>query len=178
MERVGDSNAVSVSLLKGRKWLALRLLVISFGTNALMWWLADNDQANRLLEGLPQWMGLLIGLPLMAGFFGLFVLLTRGIPDLLSHSMSDGKWKSRLLEDRLAAIASAKDFEEIAWVAAFAPFMVIAIYVVLVILAAVALGGIAALSGLRDAVSGWPSWAVVITILLVLILFKQDKPQG
>lgn len=165
-------------LPKGRKWLALRLLAISLGTNALMWWLADNDQANRLLDGLPEWMALLVALPMLAGFFGLFVLLTRGIPDVLSHSMSDGKWKNRLLEDNLAAIASAKDFEEIAWMAAFAPFMVIALYVALVIIAALAFGGIAALSGLWGAVSGWPSWAIVITILLVLILLKQNKPQS
>jgi hypothetical protein len=177
MEQMGDASTVSGSLLKGRNWLALRLLAVSFATNAFMWWLLDNEQANQVMDGLPKWMEILIVLPVLAGFFGLFVLLTRGIPDFLNHSMAEGKWKTRLLEDKLAAIASAKDFQEIGPIAAYAPFWVIALYVVIVIVAALALGGIAALSSLWGTVSGWPSWAVVITILLVMILLKRDKAQ-
>ncbi|QDW65818.1 hypothetical protein [Luteimonas granuli] len=36
----------------------------------------DNEHANQLRDGLPEWVEFLAVLPAVAGFFGLFVLLT------------------------------------------------------------------------------------------------------
>lgn len=170
------SSAVD-TLLKGREWLALRLIAISLPMNAVLWWMMDFVDRDHLFGEFPKWLQYVVILPVVAGFFGLGYLLLRGSHDLLVHVLPAGRFKHTVVGDDAANEQSVKEFPELGRVAAFAPLWLVGLYLVLLLMAGFALGGFAALSGIWSAVSGWPSWAVVITILLVMILFKQDKPQ-
>lgn len=177
-----DLTAISSggSLLKGRRWLALRFLVVSLLTNCLLWWLMDAlDSGDHIWRQIPKWAQLAAVLPVVAAIYGLGFLILRGAHDMLIYALPAGKWKTRLIGDEGSNITSAEEFPELGRTAAFGPILILGLYLILVLLAVLVFSGLAAVYGLwygfRAITAGWPSWAIVITVLLVLILFRQNR---
>lgn len=180
-----DLTAISTggSLLRGRRWLALRFLVVSLLTNFLLWWLMDAlDSGDRIWRQIPKWAQLAAVLPVVAAIYGLGFLILRGTHDMLIYALPAGKWKIRLVGDEGSNITSAEEFPELGRTAAFGPILILVLYMALVMVAVFVFSGLAAVYGLwigvRTITAGWPSWAIVITVLLVIILFRQNRERG
>ena len=154
-----------------RKWLALRVLALNVLTLVLAAWVLGAADEAKL--DLPKWLDIVVGLPFIAAFFGLIANLALGVTDMVVHLVPAGRARNLLLQGDRTPEQIAKEFEETGYIYALSPFFVVAGLLVVALLCILAFGGVSALGTLASAVSSWPSWAVVITILLVLILLKK-----
>ena len=154
-----------------RKWLALRVLALSGISVSLAFWFVDTLDTLKL--DLPRWLETLLILPTVAAFFALLANLAKGITDLVVHFLPHGRVRKTLLSGDRNPAECAREFEEIGYLYALSPFFIVIGLFVLAVLCVLLLGGVSAIGGMLSVVAGWPSWAIVIAILLVLLLFKK-----
>lgn len=154
-----------------RKLLAVRVLALGALSLALTAWLGDLMETLKL--DLPRWLFLILLLPGLAAVFGFYFGLVAGLTDLAVHFLPSGRVRGLLLRgDRTPEQLSA-EFADGAYLYALMPAFVLAGMLLIAVVCLLVLGGVAALSGAFAMVSGWPSWAIVIAVLLVLLLLKK-----
>ena len=169
-----DSPAIFTDPLSApawRKWLALRVIAMCALCLPLAFWFIDLLDTAKL--DLPRWLEILLVLPAVVAVIAFLGSLAFGITDLVVHLVPPGRSRSTLLRGDRSPEQIAKEFGEIAYLLALAPFITIVVLLALALFCALALGGVAAISAMWGVVSGWPSWAIVIAVLLLLLLLKK-----
>jgi hypothetical protein len=155
-----------------RKLLAVRVLLVSVAAVAvsisLIGWF---DSAK---PDVPRWLQKGVVFLAFIPFLTLFVLVIQGITDMAVHFIPEGKVKRLLVGTGKSSAEMAREFAESGYVFALLPFIIWALLAGLLLGLLLIFGGFALVSSLFSSLfAGWPPWAVVITILLVLILAKK-----
>lgn len=155
-----------------RKLLAVRVLLLCLVGLALSFFFIGWLDDAKL--DLPKWLQ--TGVALVAGisFLAFILALALGGADLVVHFVPEGRLKRLLLRGDRSPEAIATDFKNTGYFLSLLPFI---ITVALILVGAALLlffGGVALVVTMFSAMfAGWPSWAIVITILLVAILLKK-----
>jgi len=169
-----DNSVITAGPLSAPTWrkvLALRVLAVSALSLVSAFYLVDLLDSAKL--DLPRWLEIVLVLPAVAAFFAFIANLAAGMTDLVVHFVPAGRIRKTLLQGDRTPEQIAKEFGETGYVYALSPFFIVAGLFVLAIACVLVLGGLSALGSMWGAVSGWPSWAIVIAVLLVLLLLKK-----
>lgn len=155
-----------------RKLLALR--VIALASVIAVSWVFIIGWADDLNLGLPKWAEVALALVAVLPFFSCFLAIVHGIPDLVVHVVPEGRLRRFLLWGDRSPETIAREFEESGYSLALLPVYLVLGIAALGLVLVLSLGGFALLGHMFSGLfAGWPSWAIVITILLVAILFKK-----
>lgn len=153
--------------LLGLKVIAACSLSLVIAFYALAWL----DEAKL---DLPKWIWNILALPFLAAAFGFLYGVAAAGADLVVHFLGDGGLKRLLLGGDRTPDEIAANFESVGYVYALLPAYIAGGIVVLAIALALVVGGVAAVLSLwNNVVDKWPPWAIVITILLILLLQKK-----
>jgi len=159
-----------------RKLLALRVWALCLVGLVLSFFLIDWLDGFKF--DIPKW------LESVFIFFGVLPFLTflyalgAGGADLIVHFVPEGRLKRFLLKGDRSPETIAKEFGKSGYSYALLPFFLPLALLAIVLVVALIFGGaalvFAAISALWNSVfGGWPSWAIVITFLLIAILLKK-----
>jgi len=155
-----------------RKLLGFRVILVNalmvFGAFQYLQWL---DHAK--LE-MPRWLETAVMLPVLIALITFLWTLAAAGTDLAAHLLRDGKLRRLLLKGDKSPQQIAEDFAQSGYVMALLPLILTGGAVLVGIAVAIVIGGFGLAGGVISSIfNGWPTWAIVITILLVLILIKK-----
>jgi hypothetical protein len=154
-----------------RKLLALRVIAASALTLLVAGFFMG--QLDSLKLNLPEWLEFVFALPFMAAFVGFIASLVHGGSDLVVHWVPPGRIRKLLLSGNRSPEQIATEFEQLGYHAAlFFLYGVVGI-IAIALFAAVVLLILTLGFSVIHALAGWPSWAIVITFLLILLLIKK-----
>ena len=157
-----------------RKLLAIRYLV--FGIIGLAITLYLVDWIDHSKPDIPRWLEkVIIGfVALQFLAFGAF-LINGAIPDLIVHFAPDSRIMQWLIRNRgWSPEAIATEFSKGGYLLPMLPLIVAGIVIGILLVVLLMLGGLALAYSLISAMfSGWPSWAIVIALLLLAIYLKK-----
>jgi hypothetical protein len=143
-------------------------LVVIYGAFQLLEWL---DKPNLKL---PNWLETVVALSLVLALFSFLMTAAAAGADLTAHLMRDGKVRRLLLKGNQTPQEIAEDFAKTGYWFALAPLALAGVAVIISLAVVVVVGGYLLAAGAVSSIfSGWPSWAIVITILLILVLAKK-----
>ena len=158
-----------------RKLLALRVMVICGAILVLALYLSNFLDSPNL--GLPDWLHFLPYVPAATALFGFAYAASMGLSDMVVHFVPTVAYARRFLPTDLDPEQIALSFGQTGYKYALVPFFALALLSVVILAFGLVIGGIAALvtiwAAVGSAVSSWPTWAVVITVLLILVLLKR-----
>jgi hypothetical protein len=170
-----ESAAVSLDPLHAplwRKLLAIRVFVLCCIGLALSLFIIEWFDTAK--PDIPKWVEMTVIVLAVIPFFAFFIALKQGIADLVVHFIPDGRVKRFLLWGDKPAETIATEFRETGYAIALLPFILPVGLAAVALVVLLFFGGIALVGSLFSAMfSGWPSWAIVITFLLVAILLKK-----
>ena len=132
------------------------------------------DDVKKL--NLPEWVVILFIVPGVVTFFIFLYALATGLADLAIHFIPESRFRKAFVEGWGGRSTQdiADEFSKTGYRLAWLPFAAIGAVCGLALIVLLAIGGIALLSSVVGGIfAGWPTWAIVITILLVLILLKK-----
>jgi len=156
-----------------RKLLALRVFLLALVGIFIAAFLINWFDKAKL--DLPRWIEWLGAMALIMPFLLALQVFASGIADMAVHFMPEGKLRRALLfGENKDARKMADDFESISYAMVLLPFIVPAVLLAIAAFLLLIVGGFALAGAMFSAMfGGWPAWAVVITILLVMILLKK-----
>jgi hypothetical protein len=155
-----------------RKLLGFRVILV----NALMIFGAFQmiDWVDHAKIQMPHWLQTIVTVPLVLAFLSFFWTISAAGTDLTAHFLRDGKLRSLLLKGDKSPQQIAEEFAQSGYWIALLPLILAGGAVLIAVAVAVVIGGFALAGGaIAGVFNGWPPWAIVITILLVLILVKK-----
>lgn len=157
-----------------RKLLAIRVLVLCCISLAVSLFIIEWFYAAAPDIQKSRWVEKIAILFALIPLFALFYAIKKGFADLVVHFIPEGRARRLLLWGDQPAETIAAEFSKNGYVFALMPFIIVGWVAVVIIVVLLFFGGIALADSLFDAVfSGWPSWAIVITFLLIAILLKK-----
>ena len=170
-----SSAPVSFDPLRAPLWhklLTVRVLLLCLiGLTISFFYVGWLDDAKL---DAPKWVQTGLGILAALPFLAFILALGLGGADLVVHFVPEGRLKRLLLRGDRSPQTIATEFKDTGYIIALLPFIIPVALCVLAFIALLLFGGVAVVGDLFSAVfSGWPSWAIVITILLVAILLKK-----
>lgn len=156
-----------------RRLLGFRVLASCALSLSLMWFVATLLDG---VEGAPEWVEFVLAACFVIAIFAMFQGVVRGLVDVAIHWLPAGRMRNLLVDDKKngqAIQTAADDFEAAGHIWALAPLYAAGLLLVLALAAILFLVAASSAASVFEAVSSWPSWAVVISVLLVLILMKK-----
>ncbi|MGH8491240.1 MAG: hypothetical protein ACREXS_20850 [Gammaproteobacteria bacterium] len=155
-----------------RKLLAVRVFLLCFAGLSLSYFFIDWIDTAK--PDIPKWLEKGFIILAVLPFLAILLALKEGIADLVVHFVPEGRVRRLLLWGDRTPEAIATQFNESGYAIALLPFFIPLALAALALVVLLLFGGVALVGSLFSAMfSGWPSWAVVITILLVAILLKK-----
>ena len=154
--------------------LSIRVLLVSLISLALSF--AIIDWLDHTKPDIPKWMQTVAFGLLLLPFFAFMGLTYKGVTDIAVHFLPEGKFKRLMVGKEKTSVELAEEFGKEAYLRALLPLYVWDALLALLLVVLLAYGGFALVSSMLSAAfGGWPTWAIVITILLVLILLKPSS---
>jgi hypothetical protein len=157
-----------------RKLLALRVIALCIIGAVISVYLID--WIDKPTVTWPKWIRTVGGVILALPFLMVFMSIKEGLADLAIHFFPEGRVRQSLLwgDEKRTATQIASDFEKIGYAMPVIPLILPAIIFGIALAAGLVIGGgVVVASLLGGLFSGWPTWAVVITFLLIAILLKK-----
>jgi hypothetical protein len=155
-----------------RKLLAARAFLLCLVGISLSCFLVNWIEAAKLdiPKGFEDSFFGVIVLPL----YTIFYTLPACITDLVVHFVPEGRFRRLYIGSGRTPEAMATKFEKRGYAIALLPLVIPLVLGALALIALLLFGGVALVSGVFSSMfSGWPAWAVVVTLLLVAILLKK-----
>lgn len=155
-----------------RKLLAVRVFLLCFvGLSLSFFFIEWLDTAK---PDIPKWLEKAFIFIAVLPFLAFILTLKEGIADLVAHFVPSGRLKRVLLWGDRPPEVIAAEFNKSGYTIAMLPFVIPLLLAALALVVFLVFGGVALVGSMFSAMfSGWPSWAVVITVLLVAILLKK-----
>ena len=155
-----------------RKLLAVRVFLLCFVGLILSFFFIEWIDSAK--PDIPKWLEKGFILFAVMPFLAFLLSLKEGIADLVVHFIPEGRFKRLLLWGDRTPETIATEFSQSGYAMALLPFVIPLLLGALVLIALLLYGGMALVGSMFSALfSGWPSWAVIITILLVAVLLKK-----
>ena len=160
-----------------RKTFGLRVILVSIGVLMLAVflydWLIHFIRDGNLSEWLEKAIILILNLTIffivwLAGF-----QLFRAVHDSVNYLVPEGKLKNKLLISRGESETISNELEQDGYAAILLPLKIIGwIFGIGLLILFVIGGGALVISGVSSFLASTPTWAIVIIILLLAILYK------
>lgn len=155
-----------------RKLLAVRVFLLCCIGLAISLFIIEWFDSTK--PDIPKWVEKGFQFLVVFPFLAFFVALKEGIADLVVHFIPDGRIRRMLLWGQRPAEIIANEFSSTGYAIALLPFIIPVGLTALILVVLLFFGGIGLVGSLLGSIfSGWPSWAIVITFLLVAILLKK-----
>lgn len=155
-----------------RKLLAVRVLILCLVLLAPSVFLVNFLDTHK--QNVPQWLEIGLGIGAILPCWSLALVLVKGVPDLVVHFVPEGSLKRMLLWGDRSSEDIARDFGENGYSSALFPIYLFAAFALITIFILFIIGEVSLVINLLGLIfHGWPSWAILITILLILLLFKK-----
>lgn len=167
-------------LERHRRFLGLFAIGIGFACFVLVYWIADVADAAKINP--PKWLQAVLGLGFLGTIGCEFFAIFWGLHDLAHQFLPEGRLKAFVLRPRFESLDDKQkqmaphEYGLAALQLAMLPVWIIIGLVVIGVVILLFVGGFAAVGALAGKFfAGWPPWAIVICILLVAILLKEQK---
>jgi uncharacterized membrane protein len=169
-------------LERHKRLLGVFAIAIAVATVWLMFWIMDVADGMKLDP--PEWLGFIFGAGFLLTLLADFFAVIWGLHDLAYQLLPDGRFKTFVLYGTLPKLGNEQGEKPMtsdgmgsaAFAAATAPLYVIFGVAIIGLIILLFVGGIAAVGAVAGKFfGGWPPWAIVICVLLVAILLKNEK---
>lgn len=164
-----------------KRFLGLMAIIIAVATLLLAYWIVDVVDAMKIDP--PKWLAYVLGFGFLILVFCEFFAVVWGLGDVVHQFLPEGRFKKSLIQASRPKFEASEgkqmtpeEMGGAAFALATAPLYVLLGLAVIGLVILLAVGGAAVVGALLEKfLAGWPPWAIVICILLVAILFKEDR---